>query len=68
MNSIKKYTQWCKDNGYRPCDGKAILAYDVYRNFKPRGLLGWLRHLLLAFFASAGAPMVRRNQYLLEIL
>ena len=40
MNSIKKYTQWCKDNGFKPSDGKAILAYDVYRNFKPRGLLG----------------------------
>ena len=40
MSSIKKYTQWCKDNGYKPSDGKAILAYDIYRNFKPRGLLG----------------------------
>ena len=67
MNSIKKYTQWCKDNGYKPSDGKAILAYDIYRNFKPRGLLGW-QDSLLAFFASAGAPTVRRNQYLQEIL
>ena len=67
MNSIKKYTQWCNDNGYRPCDGKAILAYDVYRNFKPRGLLGW-QDSLLAFFASAGAPTAKRTLYSLEIL
>ena len=40
MNSIEMFKQWCKDNGYKPSDGKAILAYDVYRNFKPRGLLG----------------------------
>lgn len=68
MNSIKKYTQWCKDNGYKPSDGKAILAYDIYRNFKPRGLLGWQRHLLLAFIVCAGALTVKRNQYLQEIL
>lgn len=38
INSIKTFIAWCQDNEYRPCEVKAVLAYDKIRGFKPGGL------------------------------
>lgn len=37
---LKPYVDWCAAHGLKPSDGRALQAYDIFRNFKPKGFFG----------------------------